>query len=498
MKNVNRITAILFIAMLIFSACQKDELITNEFSKASDGELSYLHHDHRNCGMDHSMEELLANPAEAQAYQERIRNFQQLSKAGGLTSEVTIPIAVHFRGVTNTTRAGLEKIVNEQLVALNRDFAASNTDKSKFTGKTSYFPGVSLGTSKIKFAMATKNHPAGYGLTEGQSAITINKTSGSKLTKFKGYLNVVVLGSNYDALGDAPLGGAGNGDIINISAAAFGVGSKSGNVQATAPFNKGRTLVHEVGHYFLLDHIWGNGCGVDDKVNDTPTQDGPNYGTPSYGKKSCNTNDLWLNYMDYVDDKNMVLFTKGQVLRMENYIKANLLSMVTKGSSVIGSGSGNTGGNGGSGGSGGNTGGGTTGKVDLEVKVKLDAYGSETKWWIKIKGTKTVVARGGRYEDGQRNKVFTQNMRLSPGDYQLVVVDKYGDGMCCTYGKGNVKIFTKADNKRIVLCNGRFGKYQKINFTIGNSGSRTTSEEADEPLDLPLKHIDVPTDNNQD
>ena len=40
---------------------------------------------------------------------------------------------------------------------------------------------------------------------------------------------------------------------------------------AQAPYNKGRTATHEIGHYFGLDHPWGDGnCDADDGVADTP------------------------------------------------------------------------------------------------------------------------------------------------------------------------------------------------------------------------------------
>ena len=38
----------------------------------------------------------------------------------------------------------------------------------------------------------------------------------------------------------------------------------------TAPFNKGRTATHEIGHWLGLRHLWGDAeCG-DDGISDTP------------------------------------------------------------------------------------------------------------------------------------------------------------------------------------------------------------------------------------
>ncbi|MBK8503408.1 MAG: hypothetical protein IPL46_15030 [Saprospiraceae bacterium] len=55
-------------------------------------------------------------------------------------------------------------------------------------------------------------------------------------------------------------------DGVVILTEAFG-GPNSG---ASAPFNLGRTVTHEVGHFLGLDHIWGDGCQVDDGITDTP------------------------------------------------------------------------------------------------------------------------------------------------------------------------------------------------------------------------------------
>src|SRR5262249_45341859 len=70
-------------------------------------------------------------------------------------------------------------------------------------------------------------------------------------------------------------------------------------------------------------HIWGDdgtGCSGDDFVPDTPNQGGPNYGTPPFPTISCGNGpagDMFMNYMDYVDDAAMVRFSAGQVPRMQ-------------------------------------------------------------------------------------------------------------------------------------------------------------------------------------
>ena len=52
-------------------------------------------------------------------------------------------------------------------------------------------------------------------------------------------------------------------------------------------------------------------------MEDTPPQANANYYCPKYPQPSCgNTSDMFMNYMDYVDDPCMNMFSKGQVERM--------------------------------------------------------------------------------------------------------------------------------------------------------------------------------------
>ena len=113
-------------------------------------------------------------------------------------------------------------------------------------------------------------------------------------------------------------GGPRETDGVVINFTAFGtIGT------ARAPFDKGRTATSSIGQYLNLSHIWGGArfltCTDSDNVADTPNQYEPNYGKPTFPQISCQNGphgDLFMNFMDAADDDSMVMFTKGQVVRM--------------------------------------------------------------------------------------------------------------------------------------------------------------------------------------
>ncbi len=86
------------------------------------------------------------------------------------------------------------------------------------------------------------------------------------------------------------------------------------------PYNQGDTLVHEVGHWLMLEHTFHGGCSAsNDGVADTPREAHPQFGCP-VGADTCETPGLdpVHNFMDYVDDECMDEFTPGQAERMSD------------------------------------------------------------------------------------------------------------------------------------------------------------------------------------
>lgn len=86
---------------------------------------------------------------------------------------------------------------------------------------------------------------------------------------------------------------------------------------------KGRYLIHELGHWFNLRHIWGDAICGNDLVPDTPPHTGANSGCPNFphnANSSCAgsgpSGEMFTNYMDYTNGPCLNMFSAGQVSRM--------------------------------------------------------------------------------------------------------------------------------------------------------------------------------------
>jgi hypothetical protein len=260
--------------------------------------------------------------------QDRIEQAIRRSIATGLAEKtarklITIPTVVHIvykKPEENISDAQ----VQSQIRVLNKDYRAKNTDKSK---APAVWSGL-VADAKVQFRLAKKD-PGGKttnGITRTQTAQNSFDSSDSVKKKSQGgadawptdrYLNIWVCNLGESLLGYAQFpGGPAATDGVVILYSAFGT-----NGAAAAPFDLGRTATHEIGHWLNLRHIWGdrNDCGGTDFVPDTPNQQLPNTGKPTFPHVTCSngpSGDMFMNYMDYVDDDAMFMFTPAQVVRM--------------------------------------------------------------------------------------------------------------------------------------------------------------------------------------
>ncbi|TCJ17857.1 T9SS type A sorting domain-containing protein [Flaviaesturariibacter flavus] len=251
------------------------------------------------------------------------------------TPVYNIPVVVHVLWNTSTQNIS-DAQIQTQIDVLNRDYQLNNSDTGLVPAAFKSF----VADCKISFCMAQRD-PSGNattGIIRKQTTKTSfsadtddaksSTTGGDNAWDRNSYLNLWVVpaitsGGQGGILGYAQFpGGAAATDGVVIGYNYFGTTGT-----AAAPFNKGRTATHEVGHWLNLRHIWGDeaACAQDDLISDTPLQGAENYGCPTFPKVDACTGGngvMYMNYMDYVDDACMYMFTAGQKSRMYGVLQA--------------------------------------------------------------------------------------------------------------------------------------------------------------------------------
>jgi len=225
------------------------------------------------------------------------------------TGTINIPVVVHVIYSNSNENISAQQI-QSQLDVLNEDYNAQNSD---FGNIPTEFSTVASDID-INFTLADVTRKSSTTTAWGTgNAMKYDSQGGVDAWDSTKYLNIWVCNIGGGILGYAQFpGGSSTTDGVVVGPNFFGrIGYLS------APFHKGRTLTHEIGHWLNLRHIWGDGrCKRDDYVSDTPPSDRPNYGCPSYPTTHCRTNDMTMNYMDYVDDACMYMFSEGQNTRI--------------------------------------------------------------------------------------------------------------------------------------------------------------------------------------
>ncbi len=306
------------------------------------------------CGNETLMQRIAAtNPSLIQKRQQRLLTDLQKApqKAAKGTAQYPIPVAFHIVvSASNYAQMGRDtgiiRRVNSQLAVLNADYSATNSD---------------IGSVPAPFQPLIGNSGLQFRLDDGTSTNTIAPGIEVKLTNKQfdensGYadakrssqggldgwdytkrLNIWVVSTSNGTLGlavppsllgavlsTAPITTEDLGLIVSYSA----FGKRDFPAQYFSPSTNagGRTLTHEIGHYFELEHVFGEdiGCAYDDGLTDTPPQYEPTYSVPTppvfphFDQCSPSGNGImFMNYMDYVDDDEMMFFTKQQAALMQ-------------------------------------------------------------------------------------------------------------------------------------------------------------------------------------
>jgi hypothetical protein len=243
----------------------------------------------------------------------------------------------------NATENISDAQVASQITTLNEDYRAANADRANTPAP---WTGL-VADAYVEFELASTD-PDGKpttGITRTSTvrtafladddSVKATVTGGADPWDTSKYLNIWVCGTLKDSRDNSLLGyaqfpgGPSATDGVVVWNRAFGTTGT-----ATSPFDRGRTATHEVGHFLNLRHIWGDApnCAGTDFVADTPPAEDANYNKPSFPHVSCANGpngDMFVNYMDYVDDDTMVMFTPGQVARMHAALDGPRKGLVT-------------------------------------------------------------------------------------------------------------------------------------------------------------------------
>lgn len=236
---------------------------------------------------------------------------------------ITIPVVVHVLYKDAYQNISDEQVLS-QIDVLNKAFNLQHADTGRIP---SYFRDLAA-NCRIEFRLA-KIDPKGRatnGIVRKSTWVTMygiddrikySDQGGDDAWDSDKYLNIWVGNLAGSMVGySSPIGGPKDRDGIAVKPTAFGTKGI-----ASAPYHLGKTVVHEVGHWLGLRHIWGDAACGDDLVDDTPKQRTSNKGCPSGIKAGCDNTaygENYQNYMDLTSDDCMLMFTVGQMNRMRS------------------------------------------------------------------------------------------------------------------------------------------------------------------------------------
>jgi hypothetical protein len=307
----------------------------------------------QHCATDYiHQQQLKKDTAYARAYRRSLDQLDQavtrmrLSSISGTDSIFTIPVVVHIVhnnaagtiGGPNNVNISDEQIAS-QIKVLNEDYRRLNADS--ILTRALFKPDAA--DAKFQFCLANRDPNGNFttGITRTYSSKSYFDVSGPDEFVLKAlaywpndqYLNIwvgkiesfsgTILGYTHYPVGSGLPGLAAYSspdslDGVVIDFRAFGNTGTLYNY-----YKKGRTTTHEIGHFFGLFHLWGDGnsnCG-NDFCGDTPIDKNPNVDTDCLDSSNCTgpfTIDQLENYMDYSPDACMNMFSKDQVLRMRS------------------------------------------------------------------------------------------------------------------------------------------------------------------------------------
>ena len=285
---------------LSYSAKKSDTLFVNE----------------RNCASQEILEiELKENPDLAL----KIEVIEEFTKSAinqdikDITKfKIRIPIIVNVLYRTSAENISLAQI-QSQIDVLNQDYNAANAEFNQVPG---VFAGVKANVGIVFYLeKVIRRQTTRREWPVRNEEMKKPELGGIASTSPENRLNIWVCTLAGGVLGYAKAPGT----ALELDGVVLDSRYIGTNGRATAPFNKGRTATHEIGHWLNIRHIWGDSTCGNDLVSDTPSHNAANYGSPIFPHYSTCPGtpiEMTMNFMDYTDDASMYMFTNGQRDRM--------------------------------------------------------------------------------------------------------------------------------------------------------------------------------------
>jgi hypothetical protein len=335
--RINKMKLVLLylaVSALTLNSCQKEEELLTENA----GLPAQQNADENVCGA------LLPSDPSTQSRMAAMENTVQEYIAGNPdiasgTSRTVVTIPVVFHVVYNTAEQNIPTAqIQSQVDVLNEDFTATNADAANVP---SAFHSL-IGNANIHFALAARdpNGNATTGITRTSTSVISFSNDGSVCFTGSGgqdawpasqYLNIWICnksgGAGYSSY---PWSGTPSTDGVMIK---YNYVGRVGPFINNWNYQKGRTVTHEVGHWFGLIHIWGDAACGNDLVGDTPPQSASNSSCPTFPHvstcSSSSNGDMYMDYMDYTNDNCRNMFSLMQVTRMLGYLNTSRASILT-------------------------------------------------------------------------------------------------------------------------------------------------------------------------
>ena len=292
------------VCLLLFSCQNEQSESTNESVNAST---------ERSCASQDVLEaQLKADPTLAI----RMNQIEEFTQNAILTKRLVngkIQIPVVFNVLYRTTAENITTAqLQSQIDILNKDFNALNSDYNTPNNPYSSVRanvGITFVLDQVVRKATTKTS---WGTNDAMKKTNTGGLAAiSPTTKLNFW--VCTIGGGILGYAQFPGGASATDGVVCDSKYVGNTGT------ATYPFNLGRTATHEIGHWMNLRHIWGDATCGSDSVSDTPTHNAANSGVPAVGHRStCSGTplEMYMNYMDYTDDRGMYMFSTGQKSRM--------------------------------------------------------------------------------------------------------------------------------------------------------------------------------------